>query len=118
MAGRGAVLPRRPVTSLSSVTLLDADGGWSSETERFQLLAGRLCLRPWSLAPVIASGGHVELTLDVGFGAQADVPEDLKQACLRLVAALYATRAPGAFEHSALPDDVQAILNARREVRL
>lgn len=121
LTGRGVPLPRRPVISLASVTLIDADGGWSSETDRFQLACGRLILRPWSLAPGIAAGGRAEVTFDAGFGTADEVPGDLKEACLRLVAALYALRTPGAFERSSagpLPDEVQTILNARREVRL
>lgn len=117
LSGRGVALPRRPATALVSVLLVDPDGTLDEQTERFRLDCGRLTLRPWSWCPIIEPGGSVQVTFEAGFGAADDVPEDLKEACLRLVAALYSRRGAEA-DSQGLPDAVQSILNARREVRL
>lgn len=121
LAGRGAILPRRPVTSVTSVESINPAGDETDHTNRFRLDCGRLGLRPWSQQPAIETGGSVAVTYEAGFGAGSDVPEDLKEAILRLVGSLYAARAPSAFEFGpggALPAEVRAILEARREVRL
>lgn len=121
LAGRGALLPRRPAKALVSVVCVSEDGDRTDETDRFRIDCGRLGLRPWSLSPAIDSGGWVEITYEAGYGAASDVPEDLKEALLRLAGSLYSTRAPDAFDLSsggAVPDEVRAILEARREVRL
>lgn len=117
LSGRGVALPRRPAIALDSVFLVGPDGTLDEQTERFALDCGRLRLRPWSWCPIIEKGGSVQVTFEAGFGAADEVPEDLKEACLRLVAALYSTRGSGT-DGQGLPDAVQAILNARREVRL
>ncbi len=121
LQGRGARLPIAPVRDVLSVTVTDADGAATLYGDRFQLLCGRLCLRPWSMLPPAPSGGRIEIDLEVGFGAATDLPGDLREALLHLIAAMYAARTPEAFELSirgGLPDSVQAILNARKEVRL
>jgi len=119
--GRGARLPISPVRQLNSVRLIDADGIAMLYSDRFQLLCGRLCLRPWSMLPPVPSGGQVEIDIQAGFGAASDVPKDLREALLLLIGATYATRTPNAFDlasHAGLPESVQAILDARKEVRL
>lgn len=119
--GRGVRFPIRPVQQLVSVRAVDVDGVDRPYTDRFQLLCERVCMRPGSALPLIPVGGRVEIDVEAGFGAAAAVPEDLREALLRLMAAMYATRTPGAFEFASkggLPADVQAILDARKEVRL
>ncbi len=121
LAGRGVLLPRRPATSLVSVQTINADESGTDHTDRFRLECGRLGLRPWSLAPGIETGGRIELVFKAGFGSADDVPEDLKEAVLRLVAASYGARAATGIStnvESGLPIEVQSILDARREVRL
>jgi hypothetical protein len=58
---------------------------------------------------------------EAGFGAAEEVPDDLQEAVLRLVGAIYRAR-PGdgsiATSDIGVPAEVQAILNARKEVRL
>lgn len=118
---RGARLPISPVRDLLSVTVTDADGSASLYGDRFQLLCGRICLRPWSMLPPVPIGARIEIDLEAGFGVATDVPEDLREALLHLIAAMYAARTPEAFDLSirgGLPDSVRAILNARKEVRL
>lgn len=121
IAGRGAILPRRPATSLSSVHVEDGDGTLTDHTARFRLDCGRLALRTWSQCPVLASDDTVLVAFNAGFGAADEVPADLKEACLRMTGALYAERETlpsSGSSNVGLPDAVQSILNARREVRL
>lgn len=117
----GARLPRMPVRQLFAVRIKDADDHTIDVTDHFQLVGDRLCLRPWQSLPEVAPGGQIELEISVGFGAAADVPEDLREALLRLVGALYGARHPssGFVSHwGGLPREVQAILDARKDVRL
>ncbi|MEL7109544.1 MAG: hypothetical protein AAGL99_09780 [Pseudomonadota bacterium] len=117
----GARLPVSPVRQLIAVRFVDEEAGTTEVTDQFQIVCDRLVLRPWNALPSVPPGGHVEIDLRVGFGAAADVPDDLSEALLRLIGAMYSTRTPGAFDLSAaggLPQNVQAILDARKEVRL
>lgn len=119
--GRGALLPISPVRQLAGVRIVDADGSATPYTDRFQVFSDRICLRPWSTLPSVPFGGRIEIDLDAGFGTASDLPEDLREALLRLIGVMYAARTPNAFEFAAdggLPDSVRAILDARKEVRL
>jgi len=118
--GRGVRLPIGPVTHVEAVRLVDDDDVAIDYRERFQLACERLCLRPWSPLPPVYDRQRIEVDLAVGFGRASDIPEDLQEALLRLIAAIYSARAPGLFEveTDALPSGVQAILDARKEVRL
>lgn len=115
LAGRGVRLPRRPVRALVAVHIMEADETLTDQTERFRLDCGRLMLRPWSQCPPLTPGAKAHISFEAGYGTAEEVPDDLKEACLRLTSALYANRS-GAL--AALPDTVQTILSARREVRL
>lgn len=119
--GAGRRLPITPVRQLESVRLVDASGAETDHSDAFQLVCGRLCLRPWSRLPTRVAGGRIEIDVTAGFGAATDVPEDLQEALLRLIAAIYTARVPDAFAFNpqgGLPREVQAILDARKEVRL
>lgn len=118
LSGRGVALPRRPAKVLVSVLLVEPDGTLIDHSERFRLDCGRLLLRPWSWCPIIARGGSAQITFETGYGSPEEVPDDLKEACLRMVAALYASRGGAGASETGLPEAVQTILNARREVRL
>lgn len=121
LAGRGVLLPRRPVTSVILVETVSADDDRTDQTNRFRLDCGRLGLRPWSQAPIIGTDGFVEVTFEAGFGVADDVPGDLQEALLRLVGILYNARGPSGVETERIgefPETVRAILEARREVRL
>lgn len=120
MTGRGAKLPIEPVQQMEAVRFVDADGVVTDETNAFQVICDRLCLRPWTPLPSPPEGGQIEIELQVGFGTAEDVPDDLREALLRLIGAMYRSRARGAHASSrvGLPRDVQAILDARKEVRL
>nr|WP_321510033.1 hypothetical protein [uncultured Hyphomonas sp.] len=102
-----------PASALVAVEIVDAEGTAETVTTRFQLEGGRLMLKPFAALPGIPLGGRVAVTFVAGYGAAADMPEDLVQALKRLVLVAY-QRGEGAD----LPEDVAAILNARTEVRL
>lgn len=119
--GAGRRLPIAPVQQLDRVRLVDASEAETDHSDAFQLVCGRLCLRPWSRLPTLVAGARIEIDVTAGFGAATDVPEDLQGALLRLIAAMYSARVPNAFafdHQGALPREVQAILDARKEVRL
>lgn len=121
LSGRGARLPVSPVTELLAVRVISPEGTVTDHLDRFLLRCGRLCLRPWSMAPIIAMQGRIEIDMRAGFGPASRVPADLQEALLRLMAAMYASRpSPGAKPDAAagLPREVRAILDARKEVRL
>ncbi len=119
MNGRGYCLRPGPVTALLTVNTVDSNGGMTDVTARFMLNAGRFCLRPWSFAPPIPQGGHVEIEFVTGFGDISAVPEDLQLAVKLLAAHAYQRRdsATGA-ARGGLPSDVAQILMPYREVRI
>lgn len=121
ISGRGERLPVSPIARLNAVLVIDASGGETDLTERFQIDCGCLRLRPWSMLPRVSPTDRIIIRFDAGFGAASDLPGDLQDAVLRLVAATYSVRQTGvtAFDLKAgLPVEVQSILDARREVRL
>lgn len=120
MTGRGARLPIGPVKQVDAVRLVDADGVVNDHTDAFQIICDRFCLRPWTPLPCIPARGQIEIELQVGFGAADDVPDDLREALLHLIGAMYQSHMVGASSSSqvGLPREVHAILDARKEVRL
>jgi uncharacterized phiE125 gp8 family phage protein len=120
LTGRGTRLPIEPVQQLGAVRLVDADDTFTDQIDAFQIICDRLCLRPWHSLPCLPEGGQIEMELQVGFGTAEQVPDDLREALLHLIGAMYQSRAQGAHASSriGLPSDVQAILDARKEVRL
>ncbi len=121
IARRGVKLNPGPVTALNAVRVIDEAGVVTDHIGRFRLQAGRICLRPWSMVPAVSEGGHVEVEFQAGFSVPGAVPEDLQLAVKRLIVQAYARRGGEPFSAAssdALPEDVQAILDTHREVRL
>jgi len=118
LAGNGFILRPRPVTRLVSVTVTDETGASEDITSRFQIFAGRLVVRPWSVAPAICPGGHAEIVFECGHGAAADLPDDLQLAVMRLTAEAYRSGRSDLGGDSGLPADVAAIITAHRELRV
>ncbi|MEL6413502.1 MAG: phage head-tail connector protein [Pseudomonadota bacterium] len=121
MAGRGSKFPISTISNLTSVILHSDDSLETDITARFQIECGRLRLRPWSMLPGLGRGERVEIQFEAGFGGADEIPEDLQEAVLRLVASIYSARSrqrASAGSNTGIPHEVQAILNARREVRL
>lgn len=114
---RGFILRPLPVSGLVAVDVVDEQGVSEPVTSRFQLVAGRLALRPWSVAPPVPPGGRIEITFDAGFGAAADVPEDLTLA-IRMLALDAYRRGANTPNGAALPEAVAEIVAAHREQRI
>ena len=110
----GAWLGAGPVSALVSVSVVDAEDVAELVTGRFRVRCGRLALRPWNALPLVPEGGRIEAVFDAGYGAEADVPEDLVLALKLLVLEAYRRGTAG----SDLPDEVNQIVSARRGVRL
>lgn len=113
IAAGGARLRPVPVATLVSVARFDALGAEEAVTGRFELGGGKLRLKAGEALPGIAAGGRVEVTFEAGFGAPGSVPEDLQHAVKLHVQANYLRGGERAL--SGVPEDVQVILNARRE---
>jgi uncharacterized phiE125 gp8 family phage protein len=111
---RGAWLGAGPVTALVSVAVVDAEETAELVTGRFRVRAGRLMLRPWMALPLVPEGGRIEAVFEAGYGVAGDVPEDLVLALKLLVLEAYRRGSAG----SDLPDEVDAIVSARRGVKL
>lgn len=121
MAGRGSRFPVSSISGLNSVIVHSEDSAETDITDRFQVECGRLRLRPWSMLPGLIAGERIEIRFEAGFGAADQIPEDLKEAVMRLVASIYTARSDAgtsAASKIGVPREVQAILNARKEVRL
>lgn len=108
---QGIALRPGPVSTLTAVRLVEAEDEASDITARFTLAGSRLCLKPASTAPHIASGARVEVDFAAGFGSASDIPSDLIHA-LKLIL-LVAYRRNG---ETGLPEEAEAIIAARREV--
>lgn len=113
IARRGIALRPGPVKALLAVRTVDSDGGETDVSDRFVLTGSRLCLKPGAWRPGIPPGGQVEAEFEAGFGAAADLPEDLVHALKLTLLEAYARKSDGG-----LPQEAQAIIDARREVRL
>jgi uncharacterized phiE125 gp8 family phage protein len=116
-------LPVAPVSSLVSVTLVDALG---SETgvppTSYRLVSDlhrpRLAGRGASL-PTIPTDGMVKVVFEAGFGqAWADVPVDLRQAVLLLASEYYEHRHDDGAEQAGLPFGVVTLIERWRTVRI
>jgi phage conserved hypothetical protein, phiE125 gp8 family len=112
-------LPVAPVSTVASVTLVDAEGvptvadsgTWRlvADTHRPQILATGAVL------PSVPTNGQVEIAFTAGFGAVWDaVPDDLKQAVMLLAAQFYEGRT-GA---EPIPGPVAALLARWMPVRV
>ncbi len=118
-----AALPLAPVSDLTSVNLVDAQG-----TELALPLDGyflerddhRPILRSRSGGlPTLASGTSVRLRFVAGYGpAWADLPADLTQAVLLLAAHYYEFRSETALSDGCMPFGVTALIERYRPFRL
>lgn len=113
IAAGGARLRPGPAGALVSVARFDGAGGEDTVTGRFEVCGGKLRLKAGQALPGIAAGGRVEVVFQAGFGAPEDVPEDLQHAVKLHVQAAYLRGSERPL--SGVPEDVQAILDARQE---
>ena len=119
--GRGEALPVAPVLSVTSVTLIDRDGGATAVDPALWRLDADLH-RPhlvptgW-LLPHPASGGAVEVEFTAGFGTDWQaVPPDVAQAVMMLAAQYHESR-HGNAGGSPMPFGVMALIERWRVVR-
>ena len=117
LAGRGYVLRPRPVSRVEAVSLVDADGTETALGDRFDLVDGRLVLKPWAHLPPLAAGSRLRVRFVAGSAAE-EVPGDLLLALKLLLAQAYRRGRDVVTAAEDLPTEVAAILAARREVRL
>jgi len=116
-------LPMAPVSSLVSLTMIDAEGvpslvaadGYRLEPD---MARPRLVGAGRSL-PTIPEGGAAVIVFDAGFGTTWNtVPPDLAQAVLLLAAEYYEARHNGGQGGAALPLTVQTLIERWRTVRV
>lgn len=116
-------LPLAPVSSIASVTLVDAGGTETAlPSTSWRLIADvhrpRLAGFGSALPPVPADGQAV-VEFDAGFGAAwTAVPADLQQAVLLLAAEFYEHRHDDGIASAGLPFGVVTLIERWRQVRL
>ena len=117
------VLPVRPITQVSTVTLFDRAGGSTSLDETSfdffpDALSPSLVAISGSLPPV-PSGGSAEIVFEAGYGPDWDaVPSDLAQAVILLTAHFYEHRTGAPVPSGNLPMAVSALLERHRPLRI
>ncbi|MEL7041756.1 MAG: hypothetical protein AAGL90_09535 [Pseudomonadota bacterium] len=117
----GARFPVVPVSRFRKATRVSPDGRNVDYSDRFIVAHDRLSLKGGYSLPSLQTGDQFTVEAMIGFGAAADVPDDLKEAVLRLTSAMYSARPMGSSNGDrgiGMPADVRAILDARQEVRL
>ena len=119
----GQALPLSPVTRVSEVKLVDADGDETIIDPRlYRLVADlqrpKLTPRAYSL-PRIPQNGTVELRFDAGFADEfGQLPADLAQAVFMLAAHYYEHRSEIGLGEGALPYGVSVLIERYKTVRL
>ena len=116
-------LPVAPVTSIASVTLVDAEGAEVVvPATAYRLIPDlhrpRLAGRGTAL-PMIPNDGLVKVVFEAGFGmAWTDVPVDLRQAVLLLAGEYYEHRHDDGAQAAGLPFGVVTLIERWRTVRI
>jgi uncharacterized phiE125 gp8 family phage protein len=116
-------LPVAPVSSLVSVTLVDAVGGEVAVVPAAYRLVKdlhrpRLAGKGGSL-PTIPGEGVARVVFDAGFGAAwTDIPVDLRQAVLLLAGEYYEHRHDDGAQAAGLPFGVVTLIERWRTVRI
>ena len=116
-------LPVAPVSTVVSVTQVDAAGGEVMvPVGAYRLIKDlhrpRLAGKGISL-PAIPSEGAVKVVFDAGFGAAwTDIPVDLRQAVLLLAGEYYEHRHDDGAEAAGLPFGVVTLIERWRTVRI
>lgn len=116
-------MPVAPVSSVVSVTLVDAAGGEVVVAPTAYRLVKDLH-RPrlagkGTVLPTIPSDGAVKVVFDAGFGAAwTDIPVDLRQAVLLLAGEFYEHRHDDGSQAAGLPFGVVTLIERWRTVRI
>lgn len=117
------VFPIAPVSSIVSLTRVDAEGAESAVdpgTYRLRADAHRPALEAaGTLLPAIPNGGEVRVRFIAGYAVDWDgVPPDLRQAVLLLAAHYYEYRAETALAEGCMPFGVSALIARYSDLRL
>ncbi|MEM6666190.1 MAG: head-tail connector protein [Pseudomonadota bacterium] len=117
-------IPLGPVSSITEVTVRDAAGTQTAVSPSLYALdaasePARLVLTGALPSPAAIPNG-IAVTFQVGFGAAADVPGDLKHALLMVIAHWYEHRDPmiGAETAHAVPKAAHQIMQSYRVMGL
>lgn len=121
--GSEQALPVAPVTSLVSLTLVDAaDVATVIDPSRYKLVQDThrpKLVATGSALPLVPMAGRAEVIFDAGFGAAWDaVPPDLAQAVLLLAAEYYEHRNETGIRDGGLPFGVVTLIERWRTVRV
>ena len=116
-------LPVSPVSSVASVTLVDAAGGEvvvpASAYRLVKDLHRPRLAGKGSALPVIPSDGVAKVLFDAGFGPSwTDIPVDLRQAALLLAGEYYEHRHDDGAQAAGLPFGVVTLIERWRTVRI
>ncbi len=117
------ILPLAPVTAISALTQVAADGSETVITgDQYRLVRDaqtpRLCPHSACL-PAVPTGGYVRITLTAGTAAtHAELPADLAQAVLMLAAHYYEHREDTGLHGGCMPFGVTSLIERYRSVRL
>jgi len=119
-AGGEIEVPKPPLQSVESITVIDKEGGETVvdaskyDVDKAQNSYGRVRLRSGSSWPAHRGFASFIVEFKAGYGnAAADVPEALKQAILQLIAHLYENR-----ESVEVPAGVKILLWAFKIMRI
>lgn len=119
----GEVLPVGPVTAITRVSRVDAEGvEVDVDTDRYRLepdlSAPRLCPRGAGL-PDAPTDGAIRVRFTAGFGpAWSDLPADLRQAVMLLAAHYYENRDATGLGEGCMPFGVTSLLERYRPLRI
>lgn len=121
--GAEQALPVAPVSSIVSVTLVDAAAvATVVDPARYRLVTDMH--RPklaaaGAMLPLVPTDGRVEVAFDAGFGAAwVAVPGDLAQAVMLLAAEYYERRHDAGVREGGLPFGVVSLIERWRTVRV
>lgn len=117
------VIPIAPVTSLTDLQVLTADGvAEVVDPARYVLQVDThhpmVLGRGGRSLPVLPAQGTAELRFHAGFGAWAEVPADLAQAVLMLAAHYYEHRDDMGLGSGCMPFGVTALIERHRPLRI
>ena len=114
-------LPKRPISTVSAITIFDKQANATVvDADRYVLRADsqQPYIEAYSIFPSVRLGGSAEITFTAGYGADwADVPSDLGQAVILLAAHFYENRNGVAVSEAHFPQSVETLIAPFRPIR-
>lgn len=116
-------LPVAPVSAVTEVVLVDAEGGETAVAEGWWRLVPdqqRPCVvARGTMLPPVPSGGQVRIGFLAGFGPDwSDLPADLSQAVMLLAAHYHEFRHETSLGPGCMPFGVSALIERYRTIRI